>query len=787
MNIFEQYGIKEVMDACLYAIELDENENEIYVPVLYLDTLKVSTVEQSAQSVSAQGGQGNPKLITWDYGKEIKVQLEDALCTPAQQSMSWTGKLGAKGLKLYLRNFWDKTQQMPTEDEINQIIDSHPEWVINLSSDNYYLAYREWLNKQNRGATLNIKNFSDFCIIPDRLPKNKNKYVGNTSIFCWLVDGYVIANDDQNRIVVNDLIIFYREVTQKWYFFNGCGPIKSYKDNFGINDYRHYGIGYQYGKDSFKWIKENLAKETYELRTYTLREFKFNSVNDAPVKLVYNGSASEQREHPVMYGTLKDGYITFYNEDPLNEEEIGVQFCEPFDSQNIQAPTQGIFANSDDDYYTYSWLSSLGIGTITNHSYIRPVFIPEHILSDFEYDDKIQRWYKDDCGTTSLNGTSYKVCLPISEIGQDRQQMINFVLKHYSYINIGGSVDVEERGYDWEGVSAATREAWGERIWKINEITEGYDTPNFLTQNLYIDGYKINECMKSLKYSDDIEAELITTNQPCKYEASIDLEYNTNIALPTEALYQIEHGFQKVDFLERIEKCIAKVQFCINTDTNLKHGEQRYLSQYNEKELTVYINPKTMQPYFPNSYEYITKDNKRITGNLKVFKCGEVYYKWTRTKAKRCESLGNRLIIDAQHFPGVYRFVGETYIRDRSNGKDYRAQFEIPKCKLTANNSIQLHADGDPMTFNMELSALRMFDGTMMKLTFYEVDDKVCNGSTNIVPDFVRPDFEEVNATWEIEPDFEVDAPAVIDLAAFLLNSNDENYMKGLNKQRRGD
>jgi hypothetical protein len=59
--------------------------------------------------------------------------------------------------------------------------------------------------------------------------------------------------------------------------------------------------------------------------------------------------------------------------------------------------------------------------------------------------------------------------------------MINFVLKHYSYINIGGSVDVEEREYDWEGVSAATREAWGERIWKINEITEGYDTPNFLT------------------------------------------------------------------------------------------------------------------------------------------------------------------------------------------------------------------------------------------------------------------------------------------------------------------
>jgi hypothetical protein len=54
-----------------------------------------------------------------------------------------------------------------------------------------------------------------------------------------------------------------------------------------------------------------------------------------------------------------------------------------------------------------------------------------------------------------------------------------------------------------------------------------------------------------------------------------------------------------------------------------------------------------MQPYVPNGFEYITKDNKRITGNLKIFKQGETNYKWTRTKAKRCESLGDRLIIDA--------------------------------------------------------------------------------------------------------------------------------------------
>lgn len=30
-------------------------------------TLKVSTVETTASNVSAQGGWGNPKLVTWDF------------------------------------------------------------------------------------------------------------------------------------------------------------------------------------------------------------------------------------------------------------------------------------------------------------------------------------------------------------------------------------------------------------------------------------------------------------------------------------------------------------------------------------------------------------------------------------------------------------------------------------------------------------------------------------------------------------------------------------------------
>lgn len=75
-SILDRYGIKEVADVTFYKIQPD---GSIGAPVLYLDTLKVSTIEQTAENTSARGGKGNPELITWDYGKEITVTLEDAL------------------------------------------------------------------------------------------------------------------------------------------------------------------------------------------------------------------------------------------------------------------------------------------------------------------------------------------------------------------------------------------------------------------------------------------------------------------------------------------------------------------------------------------------------------------------------------------------------------------------------------------------------------------------------------------------------------------------------------
>lgn len=83
-TILDRYGIKEVADVTFYEINDDESRGK---PVLYLDTLKVSTIEQTAESTDARGGKGNAALITWDYGKEITVTLEDALFSAKSLAM----------------------------------------------------------------------------------------------------------------------------------------------------------------------------------------------------------------------------------------------------------------------------------------------------------------------------------------------------------------------------------------------------------------------------------------------------------------------------------------------------------------------------------------------------------------------------------------------------------------------------------------------------------------------------------------------------------------------------
>ena len=93
-SILDKYGIKEVADVVFY--ELDNN-GAPSAPVLYLDTLKVSTIEQSAEVVDATGGKGNVKLISWDTNKEVTATFEDALFSVKSLAIMFGGTVNDNG------------------------------------------------------------------------------------------------------------------------------------------------------------------------------------------------------------------------------------------------------------------------------------------------------------------------------------------------------------------------------------------------------------------------------------------------------------------------------------------------------------------------------------------------------------------------------------------------------------------------------------------------------------------------------------------------------------------
>jgi hypothetical protein len=92
----KKFGIKEVADVGFYAVgDITVEGNVITAtkaPVLKFDTLKVSTIEMTAESSEARGGKGNPALVSWDYGREITVNLEDALLSMDTLSHLFEGK-----------------------------------------------------------------------------------------------------------------------------------------------------------------------------------------------------------------------------------------------------------------------------------------------------------------------------------------------------------------------------------------------------------------------------------------------------------------------------------------------------------------------------------------------------------------------------------------------------------------------------------------------------------------------------------------------------------------------
>lgn len=75
-----RYGLKEVANVIFFDVATNK-------PVVFFDTLKVSTIENTSESAEARGGQGNAKLMSWDFGRTATLTMQDALLSDNSLSL----------------------------------------------------------------------------------------------------------------------------------------------------------------------------------------------------------------------------------------------------------------------------------------------------------------------------------------------------------------------------------------------------------------------------------------------------------------------------------------------------------------------------------------------------------------------------------------------------------------------------------------------------------------------------------------------------------------------------
>lgn len=247
--------------------------------------------------------------------------------------------------------------------------------------------------------------------------------------------------------------------------------------------------------------------------------------------------------------------------------------------------------------------------------------------------------------------------------------------------------------------------------------------------------------------------EILTDNQSFKRDEWYKIDSITNmIGLTGEAASGFESGFATtIKTLYGLEKDLKgneyKLMFKTNDDTKiyteLLHsfavpdavGTDYTLETPSElipsstncvpcckkdnlsRSIWAYVNPKTMTPYDDDYW----------------FHQGEPFYKKSLTLSTKQNPLkAKKIFVEQGVFPGMYKIVGETYIRSRDTGEDERMQITLPLCKIMSNQTLTLQADGDPTTFNLEVQVATPQNGIPMELTFYETEQETkigCSGN----------------------------------------------------------
>lgn len=226
MNIFDLYGIKEVANVTFYSITKIEDE-EFYTPVLYFDTLKVSTLKKSVETVNENGGKANGKILSWNFGKDLKLTLEDALFSKTSLDMFLNGRIAAKMskwtstiCKLNVANKYGKLNYSTKAYPSPKLTQDEWEIVFAAAQEMEYKVREGSEDDGDKGYTYVRKSDGDTYVAENRTLLTQRYYKRQQKAFTNDELGYPKANLAMPRAIISHILDKINSIKQLGHFEN---------------------------------------------------------------------------------------------------------------------------------------------------------------------------------------------------------------------------------------------------------------------------------------------------------------------------------------------------------------------------------------------------------------------------------------------------------------------------------------------------------------------------------------------------------------------------------------
>ena len=687
------------------------------MPALYLDTLKVSTVEKTGESTWAQGGLGNARLINWDYGKTINVTLEDALCTPASLGLCWGGILSADWKDAHVdynsdvcvcRNPLVRLSRMekaiyPSGDRktVSRLLPQTPDdsrsiddlELLRISSivDGTKINGIGMVGSKTYNWKMAIESaVKSIAVVPDRffdikgrsysIDQNRKISADSLPTYHNYKSAVIYRINTTSNFVVPPIaeIIFDNEMQ------NRCGIEQTAK--FSIIDY----IDYDYCKISDHSIIISQSeydaltaeqKAEYEKAGATEKDYNLFELLGKTKALyekgVVNGNITGQDDE------LKD--IEFITTKTVEADKLHFVLCPK--NRVISVTKSGINNRPKYDKAT-DWEISIRIFSLNNYGIKKYLNNdPGNLIAYSDIANTLVKYLQNHATTNMFDYTGRPV-------GNEDKTWIKDEFNDIED-NITATKDLEEGEYlaiiidannnyhalvgvrDSANAAATDEDAFAQAAVKWYKPSVDVNVTQFQGIDMWLRFESVNEMIYFLitKYEQDIQE--IRSTLICPKDETSDGNWD------------------------------------VNRNRTALHMSTKKEDKKEEGALWAYVNPRTMQPYSDDYW----------------FHQGDPYYVKSLTLAQDGKRIkGNQITVKADEWPGMYMVVGETRIRNRDTGEDERVQLKFPQCKVKADQTLTLSADGDPTTFTINLEVAKPRNGHMMEITAYEIATKMTEG-----------------------------------------------------------